>query len=477
VQTVEAEICVIGGGPAGATAARRLALLGHDVCLLEGARFPRPHVGESLAPGVLLLLEFLDVRRRVEAAGFLRPKRALVRWGGALRRLDFTPGEPGLQVDRGRFDCLLLDAAREAGVKVLQPAHAARPQFVGGERWIVPFDYEGETRQVAAVYVVDASGRRAALGGRRSRHSPPTLALYAYWRAPLLEGEETRVEAGVDEWFWGAPLPDGTFNATVFVDPQRGRVAGRGSWLETFYRSLLAGSSLLRGCLEGERVSRVMACDATTYIAEHPVTLRSIKIGEASLTVDPLSSQGVQTAMTSAVHGSIVVHTLLTHPEHAHAALGFYRERQTESASYHRRAAARYYSEQHSVSPQKFWRERATASEEAMRVQPAAARDARALNFAVEGCRFRPSQEVSLDETPCVVGDIIRHVTAVAHPSLARPVAFVKNVEVAPLLHVVNSGGTVAEILSRWSASLPAGDGLEMFRWMCAAGLLVPVRD
>jgi hypothetical protein len=82
-----------------------------------------------------------------------------------------------------------------------------------------------------------------------------------------------------------------------------------------------------------------------------------------------------------------------------------------------------------------------------------------------------------LDETPCVVGDIIRHVTTVAHPSLARPVAFVKNVEVAPLLRAVSAGGTVAEILGRWSGSLTAGDGPEMFRWMCAAGLLVPVPD
>lgn len=450
--------------------------MGHDVCLLEADRFPRAHVGESLAPGIVSLLDYLGLRQRIEAAGFLRPEAAIVRWGGTLRRLHFSAGSFGLQVDRGRFDRHLLDAAREAGVRVLQPARARRPLLVGG-RWLVPFDYGGEARRVEATFLVDASGRRSALGGRRVRSSPPTLAVYAYWRGLSFAGAETRVEAGADEWFWGAPLPDGTFNATAFVAPSRCRAAARGGGLEAFYRSLLADSVLLRGCLGGELVSRVEACDASDCVADAPATSRSIKVGEANFTIDPLSSQGVQAAMTSAVHASVVAHTLLVCPDNTQAALSFYNERQAETVAYHRRAAAGYYSEQRSVSPQKFWSDRAAPEPETLSTRLPAARPTLGRNPVGENCHFAPSKEVIWGETPCVVGNTIRPVTTLSHPTLARPVAFVRDVEAAPLLRAVGSGATLAEILERWSASLSRDDGLDVLCWMRAAGLLVPIQD
>ncbi|MFP2928180.1 FAD-dependent oxidoreductase, partial [Pyxidicoccus sp. 3LG] len=74
------EVCVVGGGPAGAALALRLARLGHEVCLVERQAFPRPHLGESLAPGVWPLLDMLDVAEEVRRAGFLPAREALVRW-------------------------------------------------------------------------------------------------------------------------------------------------------------------------------------------------------------------------------------------------------------------------------------------------------------------------------------------------------------------------------------------------------------
>ncbi|MEG4521088.1 MULTISPECIES: FAD-dependent oxidoreductase [unclassified Microcoleus] len=77
---IETEVCVVGGGPAGSSIARRLALLGHNVCLIEKAAFPRPHIGESLPPSIIQVFELLGVRSLIEAAGFLRSHRARVRW-------------------------------------------------------------------------------------------------------------------------------------------------------------------------------------------------------------------------------------------------------------------------------------------------------------------------------------------------------------------------------------------------------------
>jgi flavin-dependent dehydrogenase len=478
VRTLAVEVCVIGGGPAGATIARRLALLGHTVCLIEREPFPRRHIGESLPPGILPLFDFIGLRQQIEQASFLRPEGAIVRWGGVQRQLDFTSGAPGFQVDRGRFDQLLLDAAKESGVTVLQPASARRPE-IKGDQWHVPVESAREPLSVEAAFLVDASGRRSLLAGRRERNSKPTLALYAYWRNTRFEGAETRVEAGQSEWFWGAPLPDRTFNATAFVHPSRCRKATGERGLETFYRSLLANSTLLRGCLKGELSSRVYACDASTYVVNQAVTPRLIKVGEASFAIDPLSSQGVQAAMASAVHGSIVVHTLLTCPANSTAALQFYRDRQTETAAFHQRIAAQYYSEQNSVSHESFWQERAghssSAAAQVDRITPGNSNSERKVFD--ENCRLRRSQNVRFEQLPCIIGDTIQSVTTVAHPSLERPVAFLKNIEIAPLLSSINSEETIVEILRRWSGFASRSTGLEIVHWMYSSGLLVQVDD
>ncbi|MCW3053067.1 MAG: hypothetical protein JWN14_2237, partial [Chthonomonadales bacterium] len=290
---IRTDICVLGGGPAGAAIARRLALLGHEVWIVERAQFPRAHIGESLTPGILPLLDLLGVRSRVEEAEFLRPDAAMIRWEDATEMRALPAGERGFQVDRGRFDALLLEAACEAGAQLLQPAIAGKPVREGAQQWRVPLRFQGQDLLLQARFVVDATGRRATLGGPKRRSGTPTLALFAYWKQAGMMGSETRVEAGREAWFWGAPLPDGTFNATVFLDPKRG-VGHTRHDLENLYRNLLAESSLLGGCLEGVPAGEMVACNATTYQDPQPVGEDFLKVGEASFSIDPLSSQGVQ---------------------------------------------------------------------------------------------------------------------------------------------------------------------------------------
>src|SRR5262249_27923310 len=197
--------------------------------------------------------------------------------------------------------------------------------------------------------LVDASGRSSFMQGARARYGVATLALYGYWRDTGLSGPETRVEAGPHERFWGAPLPDGTVNATVFVAQERGVRAGRAG-VESLYRSLLASAALRRSCLGGHLTSRIGACDASAYLADLVVDEHTIRVGEAACAIDPLSSQGVQTAMRSALQGAIVVHTLLACPANATAALEFYRRHQTETARRNHAWAAECYAQPHAFS-------------------------------------------------------------------------------------------------------------------------------
>ena len=112
------DVCVVGAGPAGSVIASRMAQLGHTVCLVERSHFPRRHLGESLSPGVLPLLDTIGAKSAVESAGFRRVRSVLTNWDGALNeRVDAR--EQGMLVGRGQFDAILVNQARSLGVRVL----------------------------------------------------------------------------------------------------------------------------------------------------------------------------------------------------------------------------------------------------------------------------------------------------------------------------------------------------------------------
>ena len=74
-------IVVIGGGPAGSCVSTLLARRGYPVTLLERERFPRDHVGESLLPASIPILQDLGVLERVQQAGFVLKRGATMIWG------------------------------------------------------------------------------------------------------------------------------------------------------------------------------------------------------------------------------------------------------------------------------------------------------------------------------------------------------------------------------------------------------------
>ena len=164
-----------------------------------------------------------------------------------------------------------------------QPFETLALERTSDRGWLV----KARTESIEACYLVDATGRRTRLGGRKQRVSAPVLALYAYWRETSLDSPETRVEAGESEWYWGAPLPDGSFNATVFVDAER-----CGGGREELYGRLLQRSVLLKGCRNGRRITAVKCCAAASYFDENPIADNLLKAGEASFSIDPLIVAG-----------------------------------------------------------------------------------------------------------------------------------------------------------------------------------------
>ncbi|MEO0012333.1 MAG: hypothetical protein RLZZ535_722, partial [Cyanobacteriota bacterium] len=148
---------VIGGGPAGSTCAYKVASEGNSVLLLEKAKFPRFHIGESMVPYLTKLLEKIGVLDKVKAAGFVKKPGVefFTEKTGALQRQGFTnlaEGQNSLafHFNRARFDKLLLEHAEDTGAQVLQEAEVKKLIFEGERIVGVEYEYQGQRHEARA---------------------------------------------------------------------------------------------------------------------------------------------------------------------------------------------------------------------------------------------------------------------------------------------------------------------------------------
>ena len=460
-----ADVCVVGAGPAGTVFAARMAQLGHDVCLIERERFPQRRLGESLSPGVMPLLRAANLHETIEAAGFPRVRRVWVKWADGSHWRD-DPREQGLLVDRGRFDLRLLERVRTFGVTVHQPAHIIERAWRGG-KWRIALDVDGRQTQIDADFFADAAGRRDGSGRYRAQTGARTLAVYAYWHSASLPAAP-RIEAGEDAWFWGVPLPDQTYNTLAFVDPKSFRSVP-GSSLAQRFLTLLGRSGLMDDCRDAQQTGPVRAIDATPYLADDCVASNSIRLGDAALAIDPISSSGVQKAIASALSGAVVANTLLRRPVSADAALGFYRTQLSEASERHRRWAAEHYGALADKNGHAFWRERAAGRGPAEPMPSSAPVDAQAMT----AMPVKLSGDAAFVRTPCLDGDFVGVAEALHHPSLERPVAYLGGWELAPLLRRLPAGRTPLQIAQSWSNLMPLDSGLAIAGWLVNHGVLV----
>lgn len=461
------DVLVIGAGPAGTTFAHRLANIGFDVCIVESSCFPRRRIGESISPAIFPLLETLGVREGVEAGGFLRPRGAIVRWGGREAHYRETAAAPGLQVDRGAFDAILLEAARQRGARVLQPARAVRLTRRREGEWGVALDTPNGQITMAARFVAIAGGRQAGFGARRQRSSVATLALCGYLNNAFFSTPDSRIDALEQGWCWAAPLPDGTISVAVFVDPTSARLCGNS--VEYAFRRTLSGSHLLRACADGEIVSAVRACDATRSLATPTIGDDFIRVGDAAFSVDPLSSQGVAHAMASALQGAAVINTLFNRPASAQAAKAFLDTRVAEMLKRDGEIARAYYREQAAITATPFWRRRSEGDDQPL--PPPSAFVPTALDPHTP---FRLAARSSIVPEPVLIGDFIESRNALRHPSLDRPIAFVANVSIDVLLASVPVGATCAHVLEHWRKFLGDENARAFFRTLQEKGVLEP---
>lgn len=305
------DILVIGGGPAGSTAATLLSRKGFSVTLLERERFPRFQVGESLLPYNNDLFARLGVTEQLVTGDFFPKYGAeFVTGDGTLTttfRFDRTLDDPyrrSFQVTRSEFDHLLLRNAAKNGVDVREETSVAAVVLDDRSRAVVK-TAEGEL--IEARFVIDASGHGSVIGnrvgGKSDIESLRKVAFFAHYRkvkrVPGHDGGNTLIVVLRDAWFWMIPITAELMSVGLVVNRDHARNCGLGP--EALLDRTIAGTPYVRQRMkEAERTTQVYARRDFSYSMQRMVGPNYALIGDAAGFIDPIFSTGVFMAMKSA---------------------------------------------------------------------------------------------------------------------------------------------------------------------------------
>jgi flavin-dependent dehydrogenase len=323
------DVAVIGGGPAGSTAATLLAKRGYKVIALEKAHHPRFHIGESLLPMNLPVFERLGVLDKVRALGIFKPgadfeadnERGYNTYAFA-RAIGNSPPH-AYQVWRQDFDKMLYDHARASGADAREGHEVLSVEQTGPRetRLEVRTD-EGRSYGIQARYLIDASGRDAFLSAkrklRRKNNEHQSAAIFGHFRgAELRTGEDAgnisiyRFDHG---WMWMIPLPDGVMSIGAVCRPEylkqrKGRTA------EFLMDTLNQSTGLRRRIERAELSSEVRVTGNYSYDSTQMGGPGWVMVGDAFAFLDPVFSSGVYLAMSGAEQAAAVVDTALREPQ------------------------------------------------------------------------------------------------------------------------------------------------------------------
>jgi flavin-dependent dehydrogenase len=320
------DVAIIGGGPAGSTAAILLARKGRRVIVLEREKFPRFHIGESLLPYSLSAFDRLGIRPWLEAMGM--PKyggEVATASGDRAVKFYFKDGfrlkhHNAYQVERAEFDEMLLKQARAAGAEVREETTVENVQLE--QNGVTLTIRNGvEPTQVRASYLIDASGRHSVVGNQlKLKHSYPDLkkfSCYAHYehvqREEGIDATLTRLVRASSYWFWLIPLDERRTSIGVVMDTADFR-AMKKSPAELLDWALRDSELMASRMRHAVRLTPVYSAGDYSYRNTQLTGERWMLAGDAAGFIDPIFSTGVFLAIHSSEQCAEAIDEALRRP-------------------------------------------------------------------------------------------------------------------------------------------------------------------
>ncbi|HUS35117.1 MAG TPA: NAD(P)/FAD-dependent oxidoreductase [Verrucomicrobiae bacterium] len=318
----EADVIIIGCGPGGASAACYLRQAGHSVIVLEKEKFPRFHIGESLLPYNQGLFKELGLTPAIEAANF--PKK----FGAQFHLMDgskctrfvfrngrFTAFHEAIQVERAKFDHILMKRAQQVGADVREEwmvrKFSENPDGVEVEA----SDPQGGSHTLRGKFLIDASGRNNVTGNqeklREIHENHRKFAVFSHFTNVKLDADnekrgDTIIVRLQNRWFWVIPVATDKTSVGLVID--RDDLEREGNDPAKSFWAAVNSSPVMRERLEGAKpIDEIKTIADFSYHNRRLSGSRLLRVGDAAGFMDPIFSAGVYLAMWS---GKIAAQTV-----------------------------------------------------------------------------------------------------------------------------------------------------------------------
>jgi flavine halogenase len=311
-------VLVIGGGPAGAMSSMLLAREGVDVTVCERDKFPRYHIGESMLPGIIPLLKFVELFDQIDSTmikkygAWFKMKADLppgvIRWG------DLSANNYTWNVNRAQFDEMLLRHAERCGARVFEETRITGLERNGEGFSAATWEHDGTSGRIEFDFLIDASGLNGLIAthyhkDRVFQENFANVAIGGYWEG-WKEYDDTRgihiqgapfAESFIDGtgWLWSIPIPPRKLSVGVIMHVDRFKeVKDRYPSIEALYLAEIARSSETRAELKGAtQIDKVRVWRDYSYASDRFSGPNYRLVGDAAAFIDPLFSQGIHMAL------------------------------------------------------------------------------------------------------------------------------------------------------------------------------------